>query len=150
MCGVRLGPPGDGVGIHGDIAGIDGQRAASWHGVAGVDDQVHQHLVELTRVGQYRPQVSGERNDQFDVLAKRAAQHFLDRCDDGAEVEDLRADHIAPGEDEHLVGEPGPPFGGLLDLHEVSAGRFQVPGRVRPGGGRGGRRRGSHICDNIL
>ena len=117
------------------LLGVDGQRAARGHGVAGVDREVHQHLLQLARIGQDRPQVTGQRGDQLDVLANGPAQHFLHRGDDGVEVEDLRPDHVAPGEDEQLVGKPGRPFGGLLDLREVSAGRLQVPGRVRPGRG---------------
>ena len=133
-----LESPGDGVGVHGDVAGVDGQRAASGHGVAGVDREVHQHLVQLARVGQDRPQVTGERGDQLDVLADGPAQHFLDCCDDAVQVENLWPDHVAPGEDEQLVGKPGRALGSLLDLREVSAGRFQVPGRFRAGRGRGG------------
>ena len=105
----RPGAPGDGVGVHGYVAGVDGQRAASGHGVAGVDREVHQHLVQLAGVGQDRPQVTGERGDQLDVLADGPAQHFLDRCDDAVEVENPRPDHVAAGEDEQLVGKPGRP-----------------------------------------
>ena len=69
------------------------------------------------------------------MLANGAAQQFLHLGDDGVEVEDLRPDHVAPGEDEQLMGKPGRPFGGLLDLSEVSAGRLQVLGWVGPGRG---------------
>src|ERR1700722_2079454 len=133
----RPGSTGDGVGVHRYVAGIDGQHPASGHGVTGVDREIHQHLLQLARVGQHRPQVTGERGDQLDVLAEGPAQHFLDRGDDGVEVKDLRPDHVAAGEDEQLVGEPGCPFAGFLDLREVSAGRFQVRGQVWAGYSRG-------------
>jgi hypothetical protein len=37
----RLGSTGNGVGVHGDVAGVDGQRAPAGHGVAGVDREIH-------------------------------------------------------------------------------------------------------------
>jgi hypothetical protein len=49
------------------------------------------------------------------------AQRLLHLGDDGVEVEHLRPDHVAAGEDQQLVGKPGRPFGGLLDPPEVSA-----------------------------
>jgi hypothetical protein len=42
---LRVGPSGDGAVVHRDIAGIDGQRAASLHRVTGVNDEIHQHLL---------------------------------------------------------------------------------------------------------
>ena len=99
------------VGVHGDVAGIDGQRAAAGHGVAGVDREVHQHLLQLARVGQDRPQVTGERGDQLDVLAEGPAQHFLHCGDDGVEVEYPWLYHLPAGEGEQLAGEAGRPFG---------------------------------------
>ena len=131
----RLRSPRDGLGVHSDVAGVDGQRAAAGHGVAGVDREIHQHLLQLARVGQDRLQVTGERGDQLDVLAEGPAQHFLHRGDDGVEVEDLGPHHLPAGEGEQLAGEAGRPFAGPADLPEVVAGRLAAPGPVRFGRG---------------
>ena len=41
-----------------DVGGVDGQRAAVGHRVAGVDGEVDQDLLELAGVGEHRPQVA--------------------------------------------------------------------------------------------
>ncbi len=86
-------------------------------------------------------QVTGERGDQFDVLAEGPAQHFLHPGDDGAQVEHLGLHHLPAGEGEQLAGEAGCPFAGQADLPEVLAGRLAALGPVRLG--RGGERIGS-------
>ena len=78
-----------------------------------------------------RPDVEGRL---FLLLSDGAEAYVLGPA--GPRLIERRA--VSPGEDEQLVGKPGRPLGGLLDLREVSAGRFQVPGRFRAGRGRGG------------
>lgn len=101
---LRPRSPGDGIGVHGDVTGVDDQGAAARHSVAGVDREIHEHLLHLAGIRQHWPQAIGQRGDQLDMLANGPAQYFLHRSDDGAEVNDLRPDHVAPGEDEQLAG----------------------------------------------
>ena len=101
------------------------------HRVAGVDREVHQHLLELAGVGQHRVQAAGEGGDQLDVLAEGSAQHALHGGDGGVEVEDLRPHHLPAGEGEELAGEAGRPLAGPADLAEVGAGRLAARGPVR-------------------
>ena len=72
------------------FVGVDGQRAAVGHRVAGVDREVDQDLLELAGVGHDRPQVARPGWCQRDVLAEGAAQQLLDVGDDAVEVEHLR------------------------------------------------------------
>ena len=128
-----LGPPGDSFVVHGDVAGVDGQRAAAGHGVAGVDGEVHQHLLQLARIGHHRTQVTAGQDDQLDMLADGPDQHLLHPGNDLVQVENLRSHHLPAGESEQLVREAGRPFGGQLDLPDVAAGRFPALGPVRVG-----------------
>jgi hypothetical protein len=50
------------------------------------------------------------------------------------EVGDPRPDHVAPGEQEQLMGQLGGPLRRLPGLGQVSRGLAQVRGRFRPGG----------------
>jgi hypothetical protein len=50
-----LRAPGDGVSVDGDVAGIDHQGPAARHRVPGIHREIHQHLLQLARVGQHRP-----------------------------------------------------------------------------------------------
>ena len=66
------------------------------------------------------------------MLAEGPPQQFLDRGNHLVEIQDLRPYHLAAGEGEQLVGEPGRPLGGLLDLLDVAEGRLPALGPVRP------------------
>ena len=47
-----------------DVGGRDGQLAALGHGVAGVDRQVHDDLLDLAGVGLDQPEVAARDRDQ--------------------------------------------------------------------------------------
>ena len=57
---------------------LDGQLAAAGHGVAGVDGQVHDDLLDLAGVGLDRPRPGSSDGGQLDVLADHPAEHLLD------------------------------------------------------------------------
>ncbi len=44
------------------------QRAAFWHGVARIDRQIDDHLLELDRVTFYRTGIGGQFKAKCDVL----------------------------------------------------------------------------------
>ena len=68
--GGRIGVVEVGVG------GLDGQRAAGRHGVAGVDRQIEHGAFELRRVGLGAPQAAGKHGLDFDLFAQRPAQQL--------------------------------------------------------------------------
>ena len=116
------------------VGGGDAQRAALGHGVAGVDGQVDQHLLQLARVGEHRPQLRAQVDVQPDVLAEGAQQQLLDLADDGVEVQHPRLHDLAPAEREQLVGQFGGPLAGPQDLGDVLAGLRPLAGGVVLGG----------------
>jgi hypothetical protein len=109
---------GGGVGlVELDVGGLDGQPAAVGHGVAGVDHQVHQHLLELAGIGVDPAEVGrGPHRTQLDVLAQQALEHRPQVGDDLIEVEHPRLQELAAAEREELAGQPGRALAGLLDL----------------------------------
>ena len=58
-----------------ELAFRDGEGDAAWHGVTGIDYQVHEDLFYLSRVGLDRPKILGQPGYQFDILADDALQH---------------------------------------------------------------------------
>jgi hypothetical protein len=75
----------------GEIGGLDGERAALRHRVARVHRQVHQHLLDLRRIGLDPPQAGGEPAHQLDVLVDQARQQALHLRDHLVEIDDLRS-----------------------------------------------------------
>jgi hypothetical protein len=67
--------PGLGVGGVGfQVVGLDAELPAARHGVAGVDGEVHQHLLELALVGLDEPQLGVADDLEIDVLTEGAVQ----------------------------------------------------------------------------
>jgi hypothetical protein len=98
------------------VAHLDGELAALGHGVAGVDRQVEQHLLDVAGVGLDRPQLRVGHGDQLDVLADDAAEHPVHVRHHGPQVEDLRLHDGLAAEGQELAGQGrGPvPGGGHL------------------------------------
>ena len=65
--------------IHLHIVGRDGQRPAVRHGIPRVDDQVHEHLFDVTRIGLDAAQFRLLPQQELDVFAERAAQILSSR-----------------------------------------------------------------------
>ena len=55
------------VRVNIEVARVDGKRASFGHGVTGIYRKVHEHLLHLSRINEYRPEIVGERRDQFNV-----------------------------------------------------------------------------------
>ena len=86
------------------------------HGVSRVHDEVHDHLLDLRRVGQHSTEVGGEKRDELHVLADQASQHHVHVRDDRVQVEHARLQHLSAAEREKLAGERCGARGGLADL----------------------------------
>ncbi len=117
-----------------DVLGAraDGDVAPVGHGVAGVDREVEEHLLELARVDEDDRRGRFEARAQLDVLADQAAQHLLEARHDLVQVDDAGLQHLAAAEGEELARERlGAVAGGdhLLDLARLrmAGGRARVP-----------------------
>jgi hypothetical protein len=75
---IDFGEPG----FQHEIIRLDGDPAASRHGVAGVDAQVEHRILELRLIDPHRPQLVRHDDVDADLLAERGAQqrkHLFDR-----------------------------------------------------------------------
>ena len=75
------------VFVERDVFRREFELAALRHGVARVDAQVHQHLIDLRLVAVERPQVVGYAHVERDILGQRIAQHPDGFADDVVEFE---------------------------------------------------------------
>lgn len=103
------------------VGGVDPQRAAVWHRVAGVDGEVDQDLLHLPRVDQDRIEPLRERALQLHVLAEGAQQQLFDLTHHVVDVDDLGLDDLASREGEQLVGQVRRSLAGEADLLDVIA-----------------------------
>ena len=98
------------------VGGCDLKAAAVRHGVARIDEQVHDHLLDLFGIGQDTAQMGIERGGEGDVFADEAAEHAFGIADGGIEVERTGLDDLLAAEGEELAGEGGCAFAGLADF----------------------------------
>ena len=101
------------------VDGLDRQRAALRHGVAGVDGQVDDHLLELCPVGADTAETGTEPGHQPDVLADQAAEKRLRLRHSAVQVHDRRLEDLAAGEGEQLGGQRGGTSRRLLDRQGI-------------------------------
>ena len=115
-----------------DFGSLDRQLPALRHGVAGVDRQVEQHLLDLARVGSHGAQALLQRRDELDVLADQPSQHLVRVAHDLVQVDDARLEHLLAAEGEELPRQVGRAMRGLVDLGQLHPRRVL---RLQPSGG---------------
>ena len=120
---------GDAAGIFGaegfvdaDGLGADGDGAAVGHGVARIDAEVGEDLVDLGRIHLDGDGDGGGEPFEVDVFADEAAEHVDGTGDGVVEVEDAGHDGLLASEGEELAGQFGGAFGGLLDFAHAIGG----------------------------
>ena len=104
-----------------DAPGGEPQAAAGEHGVAGVDRQVEQHLLELPEVDVDGAVLRIELDLEADVLADQPAQHRRHLADHPVEGHHPRLQHLLAAVGEELAGQRGRALAGALDLLDVGA-----------------------------
>ena len=107
-----------------DIRRFNGQLAARGHGVPGVHDQVHEHLLQLAGIGAHGVQSRGQHRAHLDRLADQAPHDLVRGHHHLVEVEHPRRQHLLAGERQELSRQVRRPHRGLGDFL-----RF-LPGRV--------------------
>ncbi len=110
-----------------DVAGPHDDPAALRHGVAGVDHEVDDDLLQLVEVGLDQPQVAAVAHVDLDLLADQATHHVLQFGEHVGELQHLGPQRLAAREGEQLPHQAGGPVGVLLDLHDVLERRIGRP-----------------------
>ena len=87
----------------------------SRHGVARVDRQVHDDLLDLAGIGLDRASRARDHHE-VDVLADQAGEHLQVFGDDLVEVDHFGRQHLLAAEGEQLARQRRGAFGGAGDL----------------------------------
>jgi hypothetical protein len=106
-------------------SGVHAELATARHGIAGVDDEVHDDLLELAGVQMNRA-TCVQLRAQLDVLGDQAMQHFLELADRLVEVQQLWVADLSSAEGEQLTRQSTSSLGAAFDLLQV---REHGPGR---------------------
>jgi hypothetical protein len=76
------------------VGGFKRKRAALGHGVARVDDQVQNDLLDLADVGFDRTEFGAGLGDDFHVFADKPAQHLVQVHQNHIEIKDTRLQQL--------------------------------------------------------
>ena len=95
---------------------LDDQPAALGHGVARIDGEVENGILDLAGVDAHGPQAGGQGRAYMDGLADRAAKQVHHAEDLLVQVDDGGLELSLSGEAEEAAGEPGPHFGGFAGM----------------------------------
>ena len=93
------------VFVERDVGGLDGQFAALRHGVAGVDGEVHDDLVDLAGIGAHCAERGAWNHYQIDILADHAGEHFQVLGDHLVQIEHFGRQHLFAAERQQLPGQ---------------------------------------------
>ena len=98
------------------IPGFQRQPSAPRHRVTRVHAQVHEHLLQLSRVGFYCAQVVRQIRMNLDVFSDDALQHFQQIADNVVEIQDTQLENLLPADRQHLPRQRGSAFRRLVNL----------------------------------
>ena len=85
--------------------GRDRDSAAVGHGIAGIEHQVHQHLLELGAVAAHGSTRRIEAEDQPVLRAEQRPEHGCFILHDGVQIEPLGLNRMGPRECEELLSQ---------------------------------------------
>ncbi len=71
------------------VGGLHADLAATRHGVAGIDRQVHEHLLDQAGIAPDQPESGLHLHAQRDVLAEDPSQQLLGASQQAAQLERL-------------------------------------------------------------
>ena len=92
------------------------QLSTPGHGVAGIDHQIHQALVNLIRVRQHLVGSCAETRLHLDVRPHETFEHVYRFGNDVIQQHRLGMCHLHPAEGQQLAGEARGRFSRLVDL----------------------------------
>jgi len=99
-----------------DVAGLDDEFPASRHGVARVDYQVHDHLLDLAGIRFYLSKLRFQDDSKIDIFSNQPPDQRFNFPGDLVQVEHLRLKNLLHAVSEELLGEGSGVLRGLLNL----------------------------------
>src|ERR1700733_4385693 len=79
------------------------QKAAARHGIARVNSEIHDDLIDLTAVGLHSAEIRSADDRQFNIFADETAEHFFNVRDDCVEIDDFWLEYLLAAEGEELL-----------------------------------------------
>ena len=116
--------------VEDDVGRFDRQPAAVAHRIVRVHREVHDHLLQLPRIGLHEAAIADDRR-QIDRLAEQAAQHRRQLADDVAEAQHADGENLLAAERQQLAREAGGALGRVADLLHVAEARIRLGQALR-------------------
>src|ERR1051326_775199 len=98
------------------MAGLDDQLTAARHGVARIDREVEQRVLDLARINDGRAQALGKLSLGLALLSPSPPQERAPAPIESGEVGRFGGQRLAPSESEQAIGELRAELGGALRL----------------------------------
>ena len=112
VAGRELGQHGRGFGPHVALLQRNREHAAIWHGIAGVDRQVGEELLDAGGIGVDGDLLLRANQQDADVFRQNAFQQFDVFFGEGGQIHRMLFDDDLPSEIENLLDQ----FGGAVGL----------------------------------
>src|SRR6516162_8000076 len=86
-----------------NIHRLDRQLSPQRHSVSSVDDEVHENLLDLPRIGSDGSQARVQEQLQLNIFANQAPEHFAKALDERVQVDDFGYQHLPAAESQQLA-----------------------------------------------
>ncbi len=127
VAGLELAIAEAGAFGRGQVARPHRQVAAVRHGVARVDGEIDDHLLELADVCPHRPQIAPVLDLQRHLVADQPRQQHAQIGQHVGQVQHFGPQRLAARERQQLPHQRGGAVGVLLDVHDVGKGWVRRP-----------------------
>jgi hypothetical protein len=117
------GVQGSEVLVHIQVAGFHDNLAPLRHRIARIHDQVHDDLLQRSRVALHRAQGWSADETQGYVLPEKAAQYLVHSAEELAQIDHFELQYLLSAEEEELAREIGGSTRGFAHLFDVGAHR---------------------------
>ncbi len=114
--GLHVGMARDPRFVQIGIFGVNGQLTAAGHGVACVENQIHDDLFHLRRVGAHISQLRIQVQHQTDIFAEHGRQQFGQLRDQGVKTQHPRLQHLLAAQSQELPRQGRSAVSGLHDF----------------------------------
>src|SRR5436190_1982172 len=81
-----------------DFRYFDRESSSRRHGVPRIDHEIHDHLLELCRIGAKMDRLLTQIDRQMNVFSQHAAEKIFDLLDVISDIDNSRLQHLLPAE----------------------------------------------------
>ena len=105
--------------IQKDVGRFNRYLSTPFHGIPGIDHQIHQDLSHLIRIHLNPGKARFQEGFQFDIFPDQTLEHFLQIGYHQVQVRN-GLQHLFSAEGQQLLGQGGGPLPGLFDLFHLA------------------------------